>query len=209
VLPIGFTCVLAVYSLQLLQRELKVVRIKQVAMYGWAGAMIASFSTWWLIQHLHWQLPVTALFDEVLTAVSIGSGLGVVLGAYMIRQNNPGAEPEGPHLYTQYSENSPDFTPDRNRLLAETVWTNEPEPSPILSAITTQIAEIEGVDALELNPIYQHVKPGVFADLRSRDDSQWQLLFYTAEYEIRVSSHGTVTIYAADRPAEDTTIFEP
>ncbi|SDR00291.1 hypothetical protein SAMN05216278_3211 [Halopelagius longus] len=87
---------------------------------------------------------------------------------------------------------------DRERVLAETTWTNRTGPDPIVETIVETIAEIEAVDPLEIGPLYDHIDPDIVADLRSQNDSQWQLLFYTDDYEIRVNSQGTVTIYHTD-----------
>lgn len=81
------------------------------------------------------------------------------------------------------THSSTDHT-DRDRLLAETVWTNNGQPNPILTAITTQIAELEGVDPLELEPLYNHIDPKLFIELQTQEDSHWQLLFYRGAYEI-------------------------
>lgn len=190
-IPIGVTVVLAAYSIHLLQGETEVDRVKKIALYGWTGAVVGAFGAWWLLQQLQRELSVAILFDEVLTVVSIGSGLGVVLGAQIINQ----------YSFEGHRNTSARPT-DQSGPIAETVWTNEPGPNPIVVAITTQIADIEGVARLELDPLYEDIDPEVFAELRSRDESQWHLLFYTDKYEICVSSHGTVTIYETDSPVE-------
>lgn len=186
-IPIGVSVGLAAYSERLLRGDYDVEQVKRIAIYGWAGAVSTSFGVWGFVQLLQRELAVTLLLDEALTVVSIGSGLGLFVGA---------------HAAHEYS--STDRT-TRERLLAETVWTNEPEPAPILTAIATKIAELEGVDPVEMNPLDDHIDPDVFTELRRRDDSQWQISFHTEEYEIRVSSHGTVTIYDAGPPDEGDT----
>ncbi|MFC4448422.1 HalOD1 output domain-containing protein [Halorussus aquaticus] len=153
-------------------------------MYGWTGAIVASVGIWLLSQQLLRELAVTLLFDEALTVVSVGSGIGIFLGTHVVHDRRP-----------------IDQT-DRDRVVAETVWTDEPGPNPILTAVTSQIAELEGVDALELEPLHRRVDPDAFTELQTQGDSPWQLLFYTDNYEIRVSSQGTVTIYDTNRPRQ-------
>ena len=123
---------------------------------------------------------------------SIGSSLGVFRSARVIHD-----------CATDHGENTSVHVTDRDRhrLLAETVWTNEPRQEPIVAVVAEQLAETEGVESQEQDPLYEHVDPGVVAKFRTQDDSQWQPP-YTDEYEVRVSSHGTVTIYDTDDPDE-------
>ena len=196
-IPVGITVILAVYTHQLLQGTYEVDQIKRIAIYGWVSAVVAGFGAWWLLKHLQQQLSTTILFDEALTVVSIGSGLGVFLGARTVNEYR-----------SHHHERRFAASVDRDRLLAETVWTTESDPNPILLTVTTQIAEIKGVEPLELDPLYEHIDPDVFTEVRMWNNLQWQVLFYTDEYEVRVSSYGTVTIYEADNPAEDHELFE-
>lgn len=184
VLPLGVSLGIALYSIRLLQAEYDVDRVKRIAITGWAGAIVASAGIWVLSQQLQRELSITLLFDETLTVASIGSGIGIVLGAHVLHEHQSGERP------------------DRDRVLAEAVWTTESPPNPILTTIATQIAELEGVDLFELEPLYEHINPDVFTELREKEDSQWQLLFYTNEYEIRVSGQGTVTIYDTTHSVE-------
>jgi hypothetical protein len=191
-IPLGVSIGIALYSVLLLQEEYEVEQIRHIALFGLVGAIVAAASIWELSQGVQISLFTTMLLDDALTAVSIGNGAGVLLGAQAIPK--------------RHSEKQS----DRDRILTETVWTNESGPNPILTTITTQIAELEDVDPLALEPLYEHVNPDVFAKLRAQDNSQWQLLFYTDNYEIRVSSQGTVTIYGADYPTKETDIvFTP
>lgn len=184
ILPLGVSLGIALYSIRLLQADYDVERVRRIAVFGWAGVFIASVGFWLLSQQLLRESPVALLFDEALTVLSVGSGIGVVVGA---------------HAVHEYHSESP---PDRARVLTETVWTSEPGPNPVLTAVTTQMAELEGVDPRELEPLYEHINPDVFAELQAQGDSQWQLLFYTDDYEIRVSGQGTVTIYDTSPPDE-------
>lgn len=188
IIPLAVSFGIALYAIRLLQADYDVNRVKHIAMYGWTGAIVASVGIWVLSQQLQRELSVTLLLDEALTLVSVGSGIGVFLGAHVMHERR--------------TENRP----DRDRVLAETVWTTEPPPNPILTAITTQIAELEGVEPLEQEPLYEHINSEVFTDLQEQDNSQWQLLFYTDDYEIRVSGQGTVTIYDTDSPDEESEI---
>ncbi|RBI58764.1 hypothetical protein DMJ13_25860 [halophilic archaeon] len=177
ILPLAVSLGIALYAIRLLQAEYDVDRVKRIAMYGWTGAIVGSVGVWVLTQQLHRELSIGLLLDEALMVVSVGSGIGVLLGAHVMRERH-----------------SVDRS-DRDRVLAESVWTTQPPPNPILTAITTQLGELDGVDPLELDPLCEHINPEVFTSLQEQDDSQWQLLFYTDDYEIRVSGQGTVTIY--------------
>jgi len=189
VIPLGISLGIALYSIWLLEVDYDVDQVKRITMYGWTGAIVASVGFFMLSQQLLRALPVTLLFDEALTVLSVGSGIGVVLGAHAVQESRSGDEYHSGHEHQ--SENHS----DRDRVLAETIWINEPQPNPILIAVTTQMAELKGVDPLELDPLYEHINPDVFTELQAQNDSQWQLLFYTVDYEIRVSGQGTVTIY--------------
>ncbi|WP_277541409.1 HalOD1 output domain-containing protein [Haloarcula laminariae] len=185
VLPLGVSLGIALYSVRLLQMG-NVDMIKRTEQFGWIGALIASVGFWIVSQQVQHELSVTLLLDEALTVMSVGSGIGVVLGTQILHEHR--------------SEDRP----TRDRVLAETVWTNESRPNPILNAVTTQIAELEGVEPVELQPLYEHINPDVFTELREHDGSEWQVLFYTEDYEVRVSGQGTVTIYDTDSSGEQT-----
>lgn len=191
ILPLGVSLGIALYSVRLLQTDYDVDRLTCIAMSGWAGVVVATVGIWVLVQQLQRELAVAPLFDEVLTVVSLGSGMGVLLGAHLV--------------YEFRSEDRP----DRARVLAETVWIDESPPNPILTATTTQMAGLEGVEPLELEPLSEHVDPDVFTDLQAQDNSRWQILFYTDDYEVRVSGQGTVTIYDIASPDERADIVPP
>lgn len=187
--PLAVALGIALYSVRLLRAEYDADRIDRIAAHGWTGAITTALCIWLLSQQLRPDLAFSLLLDEALTVLSLGSGIAVFFGANVVhdqRSENPAPRSES--------------RTDRDRVLAETVWTNDSLPDPILTAVTTQLAELEGVDPLELEPLYEHVDPGVFSELKAQDDSHWQLLFYTDEYEVRVSSQGTVTIYEKISP---------
>lgn len=191
VIPIGVSLGLAVYSIQKPYGSAEIERMKQIAMYGWGGAIVAFAGSWWFVRQLQRELAIMLLLDDALTVLSIGSGFGVFAGALVLQTHSP-----------------TDDT-DRDRLLAETVWTNDEQPNSILTTIATEIAELDGVGPLELEPLYNHIDPEVFSELRTQEDSHWQLLFYRDAYEIRVSSQGTVTIYGTDEPDEEYSLTVP
>jgi hypothetical protein len=72
-----------------------------------------------------------------------------------------------------------------------------------VAAIVEALAELEGVDPLELEPLNNYINPDVFTQLQMNEDSQWQLLFYADTYEVRVSSLGTVTVYELNSPKRE------
>ena len=187
--PLAVGVVLAVYTVRSRRGEYEADDAERIATYGWAGVGVGFVSAGWFIHQLYEELSVAPLVDEALTVVSVGCGIGVFAGSHL------GHERES------------DSERDRGRLLAETAWTNEPGPNPILPTVVTQLAELEDCDPFELEPMYAHVDPNVFADLQGRSEAPWQLRFYRDGYEIRVSSQGTVTIYDAaerDEPHEST-----
>lgn len=187
-IPLGISIGIAGCSAWLLRKEHQAERIKWMAVFGWAGATVTSFGVWWFVQELQRELALAALFDETLTVVSIGSSIGLVIGG-TVAQNR--------HSSGEIVSNQHLVEPDRGRLLAETMWTSEPEPNPILTAIARQLAAIEGDYPVELGPLCEKIGPEPLAELQAVENTQWQLLFYVDEYEIRVSSYGSVTVYAA------------
>lgn len=178
IIPFGIAIFLAVFFTHQLQRASNSGRIKQIAKFTWGGALIsAAISAWWIILVVYWGLPIAGVEGQILTVVSAGIGAGTAVGIGGSRH--------------QQSEQ----LGERDRLLGETTWINRSSPNPILEAVTEQIAEVEGTEPTEIDPLYDHIDATVFTHLKSQDGSPWQLMFYTDEYEIRVASHGTVTVY--------------
>jgi hypothetical protein len=68
----------------------------------------------------------------------------------------------------------------------------------ILGEIVKQITDLKGVDPLAMAPISEYINPDVLADLTDRTEIEWQLAFQIENYEVHVSSHGTVTVYETD-----------
>lgn len=149
-----------------------------MAKYAWAGALLSSaIGGFWLALHLYYGLPIDVLPDKILTVLSLGIAVGVLVG-------------RSPSLMQSHL-----LVPDRDRVLAETTWTTQSGPTPIASAIIEALAEGKGVDPFDLEPLYTHVDPGTLSEIRSHDGAPWQFTVYTDGYEIRISSHGTVTVY--------------
>lgn len=184
-IPIAISLGIALYTVRVLRIECESERMERITLLAWVGALIALISILVILQQLREGTAISHLFDEVLTVVSIGSGVGACLGA-IVSTEQVAADRTG-----------------QDHLLTETLWTNESPPNPILTTITTEIAELEGVEPVELDPLYEHVNPAVFTELQERDGSQWQLFACTDDYEIRVSSHGTVTIYSNESCEEE------
>ena len=173
---------------------------EQIVGYGWLGTLVAAgIGGWWLAIHLSSGFPVRGLIAEILAIVSVGFGAGVVFGTVLTR--NPHRSKAHDALVRSHRR---DQVADRDRILEETTWTGRQEPAPIFAAIVETLADLEGVDPINLEPIYDYVNPAAFTELRRQQRSQWQLTFYTETYEIRVSSLGTVTFYDA-APSDDTT----
>lgn len=160
---------------------------KRFAQYGWMGAFVGGIIGAWLaVLQLSQGSPIGQAFDEVLTVLDIGIGAGAFVGM-VIATTRP----------------SPPRREDRREhVLAESTWTNRPGPNPIAVEIVEQIADLQEVDPLDMEPLSAHIDLDVFRDIRAGDGSHWQVLFHTDEYEIRVSSHGTVTVYDGQRTGE-------
>lgn len=178
IIPLGISLGLGLYTLHLKRRNSPCDQYKPMAKYAWAGALLSSaIGGFWLALHLYYGLPIDVLPDKILTVLSLGIAAGVLVG-------------RSPSLMQPHW-----LVPDRNRVLAETTWTTRAGPTPITSAIVEALAESKGVDPLDLEPLYTHVDPKTLSELRSHDDTPWQFTVYTDDYEIRISSHGTVTVY--------------
>lgn len=178
IVPLGISVGLSLYTVRLRRRNRPIERPDPMVRYVWAGALgSAGFGAVWTGLHLYHGLRVDVLPDELLSILSVGIAGGVLLGQSASR------------------DSLPDRSSDRIRVLAETSWAGRSEPAPILEAVVETLAELEEVDPIEMEPLVDSIDPDVFSDLRTRTDSQWQLRFSVDEYEVRVNSHGTVTVY--------------
>lgn len=178
IVPFGLAFGLAIYTRVLKYRNAPSAQSRLMVKYGLVGALFAgAIGSAELAFHLYSGLPIDVFPDKILTFVSIGLVSGVVAGKVSADTRQARREP------------------DRERVLAETSWTHRPEESPIVAAVADALAEVEGVDPVEIDPIYTHVDPEVFANLQAHDGSPYQITVYTDDYEIRISSHGTVTVY--------------
>ncbi|WP_226004666.1 HalOD1 output domain-containing protein [Natrinema salinisoli] len=183
IVPLGVSIGLSLYTVRLQRRNRPTDRPDPMITYVWAGALASgAIGAFWMGLHLYYGLPIDVLPDKILTVLSGGLAVGVFLG----RSASTGYRP--------------DADADRARVVAETSWTTPSEPSSILEAVVETLADLEGVDPHELGPLYDSIDPEVFDGLQAQDDSHWQLLFYADEYEVRVNSHGTVTVYSLESP---------
>jgi hypothetical protein len=163
----------------------------RVGQFGWLGALMGgTIGVWLIVQQLSLGLPITPVHDVALTALDIGILAGALVGITTATTHRGASESAS----------------ERGRVLAESTWTNRPEPDPILVEIVTQIAELEGADPLEVEPLTSYINPDVFSVIREGSHRSWQVLFYTDKYEIRVSSQGTVTVYDVQGDREDATM---
>lgn len=185
ILPLGLSLALSLYTVRLQWRNQRPSQFKPMVKYGWAGAVVsAAIGGSWMALHLHYGLPIDVLPDKILTILSVGIVAGVFIGRETATSQRNG-QPA-----------------DDVRIVSETSWTNRAEPAPISAAIVDALVELDGVDPLDLEPLYHDMDPDILSRLRSQDGSQWQLLFYTDGYEVRVNSHGTVTVYSTGSEAE-------
>lgn len=183
IIPFGISIALGLYTVRMARRRHSSGGPN--IQYVWAGALgSGAIGVVWMGLHLYYGLPIDVLPDKILTVLSGGIAAGVFVGQ------------------STGDDRQPDLPTNRARVLAETSWTTRSGATPILEAVVEALADLEGDDPLDVDSIYESIDPDVFPRLRAQDDSQWQLLFYTDDYEIRVSGHGTVTVYAIDSPPE-------
>lgn len=179
IIPLGISLGLGLYTLRIRDRDASAHEFQPMAKYAWAGALAScALGGFWFALHVHYGLPIDVLPDKILTIASLGIATGVLIG-------------RSPSLIPSYS---PAF--DRSDVLVETAWTGRPGSTPIANAIVDALAQVEEVDTLELDPLYAHVDPEILASIREHDGSPWQFIVYIDAYEVRISSHGTITVYA-------------
>lgn len=123
--------------------------------------------------------------EQVLTARSVSVGAGASLGGYVVER-----ETDGRDVLERRA--------DRDRVLAETTWVDCRPRDPVMQVVVEQLAELEGADPPELDPLDRHVDPALLAELNARDDSHWQFPS-TPRVKVRVSSRGTAAVYDCRR----------
>jgi hypothetical protein len=153
---------------------------KQMCEFGWIGAIVggligAGLATYSLAEGYS----IISIFEETTIVLQIGIVAGSLAGIVFSTAEAGSAQRGG----------------ERDHLLAESTWTNQPEPNPIVVEIVERIAELDGKEPLEMEPLSAHISVDVFEKLRAKGDSTWQVVFHTDKYEIRVNSYGTVTVY--------------
>lgn len=180
-IPLVVALGLGTYTFWLQQQELPSERTCQMVKYGWSGAVLAgAIGGFWLALHLYSGLPIDILPDKILTVASISIAAGILVGR------------------SKYESGSETRATDRETVLFETRWTDQPDAMPIVVAVLEAVAEVEAVDPLELEPLSEHIDLDNLSEVRTQNDSRWKFTFYAYGYEIRVSSAGTVTIYQSD-----------
>lgn len=153
--------------------------------FGCLGALVGGLIGIWLASyHLSHGMPITHTYDEVLTVLSIGSVAGALVGIST--------------AFNQWGVSS--HQNEREYVVAESTWTNRSGPNPIAMELIEQLADLEQVDPVDLEPLAHYVDVDTFPKLRAAGGRPWQVCFYTDDYEIRVSSHGTITVYGIHRP---------
>ena len=179
-LPLAVLLGLILLLLQNKQLKQFSLNLDKIANMGWTGAFVSGIiGAWWFASTIAQGSSIIPVCDEVLTVVSLGIGAGVIFGGF----------PMILHFRT------PEEETDQRPVLAESTWTQRSEPDPILAEVVEQIADLEGVDPVELEPLMTYIDPDVFSQLQADGKSTWQVLFHTDKYEVRVNSQGTVTIY--------------
>lgn len=191
IVPLGISLGLGGYTHHLKQQPSVSNQAQSMAKYGWAGTVLSgAIGGFWLALHVSFGLPTDVLPDKILTVVSLCVAGGVLVGRSL----------------TLGQQCAP--ATNRNRVVAETNWAERSGSTPVMTAIIEVMSEGRQVDPLDLDPLYTYIDPEILSRLQSRTDVPCQFSFYTDEYEIRVSSHGTVTVYRLDpeeEPAPDVT----
>ena len=202
--PVTVSGALVVLAVRISDGRAAPERVDRIVTHGWVGAAVAgSVAVSWVFLRLLRRVPVGPYADRLLTVVSLGIGVGIAAGAV----SSEGAESEDPVPSRRDADRRPGPGAERGRrtdrsgLLTESTWTERAGPDPAVGAVVDVFAELDGVDPLELDPLYESVDLEALSLLRERDGAQWQLVFYVDDYEVRVGSQGTVTALAADPPA--------
>jgi hypothetical protein len=196
VLPLGVLLGLVLILVQSRYVTRIDLNLELIAKNGWMGVFVSGFVGAWLVaQTVARGASIIPVCDEVLTVISLGMGAGVIIGGFPAIVNLGTPDPET----------------NQRPVLAESTWTHRSGPDPILVEVVEQIADLDGVEPCELEPLGAYIDPDVFSRLQARGGSTWQVLFHTDRYEVRVNSHGTVSVYDVDwaeTAAEATTAGE-
>lgn len=180
VLPFVVSLALITHTLRLKQKETPPNHSELIVKYALGGVVCSlAFGGSEFLLQLAAGVPTSTFPDTILSFVSIGIVTGAVSGQLTSTRRHPQKT-------------------DRGRILSETSWIRQSGQAPILNAVVDALLEIEGSDVDELEPLYTHIDPDVLAELKSHDGSPWQLTFFTDDHEIRISSQGTVTVYATE-----------
>jgi hypothetical protein len=172
----GFILVASLLRFQDNSKHLK----KQMNDFAWKGAVVGGIIGAGLATHdLVQGVAIISILEETTIALEIGIVAGALAGIASSTTQSDFAQRDD----------------EPGRLLAESTWTNWPEPNPIVSEIVTQIAELEGKDPMELDSLATYINPDVFEKLRTQSDSTWHVSFQTDKYDIHINSYGTVWVY--------------
>lgn len=199
--PLGIAGCLLLLPLYVRQHDVDPAQLERIVTYGWFGALVATaVDGWWLLLHLLDELPMGTLSNQLVTVWSLGIGGGLLIGTYTVRRQESDRR-SGPTSTEPQTELGGIHTAargaGRETVLTESTWTDHASSTPILDAIVEELADIEGVEQFELDPLYEQIDPKVFDYLRTQGDTHWQLRFRIDDYELLISSHGTFTIYEA------------
>ncbi|MFH5800498.1 HalOD1 output domain-containing protein [Haladaptatus sp. CMAA 1911] len=186
IIPLGISTILLGFMYRASRNGYDESQLKQIIRFGWIGALgAASTGTVWVILNLSRQLPIISLNDEMMTGISIGTAGGILVGWYSLQTIQRAGSVEV-------------FEPRHEQMVTESTWTHQPHPNPILAEIVTQIADLNDADPLSITPISEYIDPDVLAKLTEETETEWQIAFQIENYEVHVSSHGTVTVYETD-----------
>lgn len=140
------------------------------------GIVVASLvGGWWALVTVNEGLPVVSLSDELFALVSFGF-VGGVAGATQCPRR------------------------ERDRCVTEIAWRSEDSEDDVTAAVVRAIAAAERSEPADLGfTLYEFVDPAVLEELANQEGPPWQFRFVVTGYEVRVSSHGTVSVYEQPR----------
>lgn len=160
------------------------------------GVVVASLvGSWWAVVAVNEGLPVVSLGDELFALVNLGF-VGGVLGATCRPQSR--SRSHSPSHSAPHSR--PRSDRDRDRCVAEVAWRSADGQDDVTAAVVRAIAAAEHNEPADLGfTLYEFVDPAVLEELANQEGPPWQFRFVVTGYEVRVSSHGTVSVYEQPR----------
>ena len=154
---------------------------------AWGGAFVGGAAGVWLLFHIPNSPPFGPVYGDALTILNIGVAVGMLVGITTVRGHRSGSQEE----------------PARESVVTESTWATRSGRNPIVMELVEVLSDLTDTSPRELGLLSTYIEPEVFQHLRAEGNSSWQLGFFTSEYEIRVNSHGTITVYDVQKREEE------